>query len=341
MHALTTLRLSRWLATGTITATLLAGLSSPVCAKDLPGKGIRVTPVKSSIAEETFQTVLVMRALQRLGYDVQPIQETEYATGYVALSNGDATFMAASWKPLHDDFYKNAGGDARLYRQGTYIQNSAQGYLIDKKTADQYNITNIAQLKDPKIAKLFDVNGDGKADLTGCNPGWGCEMAIEHHLDAYGLRDHVSHYQGTYSALVADTLSRFRQGKPILYYTWTPYWVSGVLRSGQDVVWLQVPFSAMPGDKSKTATRLPDGRDYGFPVNTQHIVASKKFTDANPAAAKLFAIMALPITDINAQNLRMNHGESRMSHIERHTDSWIKAHQALFDSWIAEALATQ
>ena len=60
--------------------------------------------------------------------------------------------------------------------KGYLVNGAAQGYLIDKKTADQYKITNIAQLKDPKIAKLFDTNGDGKADLTGCNPGWGCEV---------------------------------------------------------------------------------------------------------------------------------------------------------------------
>ncbi len=34
------------------------------------------------------------------------------------------------------------------------------------KTAEKYKITNVEQLKDPKIAKLFDSNGNGKADLT-------------------------------------------------------------------------------------------------------------------------------------------------------------------------------
>ncbi len=76
-----------------------------------------------------------------------------------------------------------------------HLLTAAQGYLIDKKTADQYKITNIAQLKDPKIAKLFDTNGDGKADLTGCNPCWGCEGAINHQLAAYGLTNTVTHNQ--------------------------------------------------------------------------------------------------------------------------------------------------
>ena len=204
-------------------------------ASELPGQGVKVQPLQSSIAEETFQTLLVVRGLQKLGYDVQPIKEIEYATAHVALANGDATFMADHWDPLHADFYKNAGGDAKLWRKGAYSTNAAQGYLIDKKTADAHQITSIAQLKDPHIAKLFDTNGDGKADLTGCTPGWGCEAAIEHQLTAYGLRATVTHVQGSYPALMADTIARFKAGQPVLYYTWTPYWVSAELRPGKDV----------------------------------------------------------------------------------------------------------
>ena len=308
-------------------------------ASDLPGKGISVQPLQSSIAEETFQTLLVGRALEKLGYTVQPIKEIEYATAHVAIANGDATFMADHWDPLHADFYKNAGGDAKLSRTGAYSQNAAQGYLIDKKTADAHKITNLEQLKNPEIAKLFDTNGDGKADLTGCNPGWGCEAVIEHQIKAYGLASTVTHVQGSYAALIADTITRFKQGQPILYYTWTPYWVSGVLRPGQEVVWLQVPHSSLPGEQAKLDTKLPDGKNYGFVLNTQRIVANQQFVQKNPAAAKLFEVMQLPVGDINAQNLAMKNGQNKPADIARHTDGWIKAHQKTFDGWIAQALA--
>ena len=304
-----------------------------------PGQGVKVYPIQSSIAEETFQTLLVVKALEQLGYDVQPIREIEYATGHLALANGDATLLAAHWNPLHADFYKNAGGDARLYRQGAYSTGAVQGYLIDRKTAEQHHITHIDQLKNPEIARLFDADGDGKADLTGCNPGWGCEAVIEHQLSAYGLRDTVTHVQGAYAALMADTITRWRQGKPILYYTWTPYWVSGVLRPGQEVAWLQVPFTALPGEQAGQDTRLPNGKNYGFIANQQQIVANKAFTDAHPDAARLFAVMQLPVGDINAQNLRMKDGENKPADIERHVQRWIRAHQATFDGWLEQARA--
>lgn len=324
--------------TGIWAIALTTMITIPAFAADLPGKGVTVQPIQSTISEETFQTELVNKALEKLGYNVQATREVDYNVAYTSLASGDATFLAVNWQPLHNEMYKAAGGDKVFYREGTYVGGAAQGYLIDKKTADHYKITNIEQLKDPKIAKLFDSNNDGKADLTGCTPGWGCEAAINAQLKAYKLDSMVEHNQGNYAAMIADTITRYKEGKPILYYTWTPYWVSDVLVPGRDVVWLQVPFSVIPGEKNAN-TELPNGKNYGFPVSTMHIVANKKWTDQNPAAAKLFAIMKLPLKDINAQNSRMHSGESSEADIARHTDGWIKAHQAIFDGWVKEAAA--
>lgn len=323
--------------TGGLIAMLFA---APALAQtEKPGEGINVIPLKSSIAEETFQTVLVMKALEELGYGVEEIRELEYPAAYVAIANGDGTFMADSWDPLHADFFAAAGGEEKIYREGVYSPGALQGYLIDKKTADEHGITNLGQLKEPEIAKLFDANGDGKADLAGCTPGWGCEKVIEHQLDAYDLRDTVTHNQGAYAAIMADTIARHKQGEPILYYTWTPYWVSGVLVPGKDVVWLNVPHSAQPGAMKDADTTLPDGSNYGFQLNDQRIAANLEWAKANPAAAKLFSIMEISAADINAQNLLMNRGQDSQADIERHADAWIKANQDTWDGWLKEARA--
>ena len=322
--------------TATTLTLLMAGQSY---AASLPGEGITVKPVQSTISGETFQTLLVSRALEKLGYKVDAPDEVDYNVGYTSIASGDATFTAVNWQPLHDDMYLAAGGDKVFYREGTYVTGAAQGYLIDKKTAEKYHITNIEQLKDPKIARLFDANGDGKADLTGCTPGWGCEAVINHQVKAYQLENTVQANMGNYSAMMADTIARYKQGKPILYYTWTPYWVSDVLKPGRDVVWLQVPFSSLPGAQKNVDTKLPNGANYGFPVNTMHIVANKAWAEKNPAAARLFAEMKLPLADINAQNARMNAGESSDADVNRQVDGWIHAHQAVFNQWINDALA--
>ena len=323
------------IAAGLLTLGLAANTAQ---AADLPGKGIQVLPLQSSLAAETFQTLLVTRALQKLGYDVLPIKEVDYPIAHMAVASGDATFMANHWNPHHAEFYKSAGGDAKLSRKGVYSAGASQGYMIDRKTAEKYKITRLDQLTDPKLAKLFDANGDDKADLVGPSAGWGGEAVVEHQLTTFKLRDTVTYTQGNYPALIADTIARFKQGKPVLYYAWTPYWLSKVLRPGKESVWLEVPFSAMPGVQAGTDTEQANGKNYGFPLNNEYIVANKVWAEKNPAAAKLFEVMVLPIGDISSQNSRMQDGENRQQDIARHTDGWIKAHQKMFDGWIAQAM---
>ncbi|WP_070963983.1 glycine betaine/L-proline ABC transporter substrate-binding protein ProX [Vibrio sonorensis] len=326
-----------WKKALTLGAFSTFALSSSVLAEKLPGEGVLVQPVQSTVAEETFQTLIVNRALEELGYDVKETKEVDYNVGYTSIAKGDATFLAVGWFPLHADKYTMSGGDEKFFRQGQYVSGAAQGYLIDKKTAEKYGITNIGQLKDPELAKLFDANGDGKADLTGCNPGWGCELVIEEQLSAFELRDTVAHNQGNYAAIIADTIARYKKGEPVLYYTWTPYWVSGVLVPNKDVVWLEVPFSALPGERKDVDTTLPNGKNYGFEMNSMRIVANKEFAEKNPAAAKLFEIIKLNINDVSAQNMMMSQGKNSSADIESHVNGWIKANQAKFDAWVEEA----
>jgi len=81
-------------------ATAFATLiSTQTFAADLPGKGITVNPVQSTITEETFQTLLVSRALEKLGYTVNKPSEVDYNVGYTSLASGDATFTAVNWTP--------------------------------------------------------------------------------------------------------------------------------------------------------------------------------------------------------------------------------------------------
>lgn len=319
------------LAAGAAAGALLT--AGAAVAQDMPGEGVEVTPATSSIAEEIFQTKILMNGLEELGYDVQEHVELAYPTMHLGIANNDITFAATHWDPLHKAFYEKAGGSDMIWRSDAYVENSLQGYLIDKATADEHNITSVEDLKDPEIAALFDADGDGKADLTGCNPGWGCERVIEHHLDEYGLRDTVEHNQGSYFALMADTMTRYKNGEPILYYTWTPLWVSGVLVPAKDVEWLEVPYTSLPDDQ-QAETELADGRNLGFAVNTQKIIANKEWIEENPAAGAFLEAAEVPVNDISAQNLLMQEGEDDMADIERHAAEWIEAHRADFDSWL-------
>ena len=194
---------------------------------------------------------------------------------------------------------------------------------------------NLGDLNFPKIAARFDEDGDGKADLAGCVPGWGCERVIEHQLTEFGLRDTITHNQGEYNAIIADTIARQKNGKSVLYYTWTPYFVSGAMVPGKDVEWLSVPYTSLP-DGGEAVTEF-NGKNLGFAVDNLRIVARNDFLKANPAAAKLFEIAKIDINDVSAENKLIADGENRSSDIDNHVADWIKTNQAEFDGWVQAA----
>ena len=319
------------LGAAALTTVLVA---SPVFAADKPGSGVTVRPVEGTNVEEKFQHRILYRALEELGYTVAEPQEVGYQTIHLALGTGDGDFTAVHWDPLHQAFYDESGGGKTMQRVGNLIGGALQGYLVDKASYDA-GVTNLGDLKKADVAKRFDTNGDGKADLAGCPPGWGCERVIEHQLTEYGLRDTVEHNQGEYAVIIADTISHHKQGKSVVYYTWTPYWVSGVLIPGKNVEWLEVPYSSLP-DNRKENTEF-NGKNLGFAVNSLRVVANSAFLNNNPAVAKLFELAEIDINDVSAQNNKVNDGEDSDSDINRHVDEWISANRAAFDSWLAAA----
>ncbi|WP_422050849.1 glycine betaine/L-proline ABC transporter substrate-binding protein ProX [Shimia sp.] len=309
-----------------LAATLVGGAA---IADSMPGKGVDVRPIMAPSLEETFQHRILFRALEDLGYKVAEPQEVEYQTIHLALGTGDGDFTAVHWNALHHNFFEESGGDAVLEKVGTLVDGALQGYLINKSAYDA-GVQNLGDLKDPEIAKLFDADGDGTADLAGCVPGWGCERVIEHQLTEFGPRDTVSHNQGAYNAIIADTIARSSAGENILYYTWTPYWVSGALVPGVDVEWLAVPYSSLPD--GATANTEFEGKDLGFAVDSIRVVATDDFLNANPAAAKLFELAKISINDISAQNKFISEGQDSSDDIDAHVGQWISDNQADYDS---------
>ena len=205
-----------------------------------------------------------------------------------------------------------------------------QGYLVDKKSADSLGIKSVMDIK--KHAAKFDSNGDGKADMVACPPGWGCEKQITKHFAELGLGDFINPVKADYSASMADVVAKYKNGKPVLFYTWTPNWTVGALKLGQDVVWIEVPYSQTKKVKVSNATKSKI--NMGFGADDIRPAANKAFLKANPDVKKMLKKASIPLSDIAAQNMKMNAGEKSERAIKKHAAAWIKANQSTFDSWL-------
>ncbi|MDA2925632.1 glycine betaine/L-proline ABC transporter substrate-binding protein ProX [Acidobacteria bacterium AH-259-G07] len=310
-----------------------------------PGEGTITRPARGDWDTGWFHAEIFRQLLQELGYTVEEARTLGDPAFFEAVSRGEVDFWANGWFPNSDKELQEVQDAVAVV--GYVVKAGAlQGYLIDKNTAQKYDITNLKDFRRPEIAKLFDTDGDGKADLTGCNPDWTCADVIEHHLSAYGLRDTVHQVQGEYSHLVNQAMARYKQAKAIFFYTWTPNWTVGELLPGEDVVWLEVPFPSLP-DEQKDEEELTtvsgvkgcvdDPCDLGWPPNDIRVVANKRFLEENPAAERLFELVEIPLVDISTQNARMFQGEKSEKDIRRHAGEWIEKHQTLVDNWLREA----
>lgn len=312
-------------------AVIIAMVAAPtVKATELPGKGAKIVACTSLSLEGLFKEMIVLKGFEKLGFSYEMPKTLSVPAEHQAAATGDCTYSFDHWVPMHAPMLSAIQNDVIVI--GPTVENAAQGILIDKKTAEANGITKLEQLKDPALAKLFDTDGNGKANLCCTSPGWGAERVVNHLLDTIGLRDTVDHDQGEYVAMVADVAARFRRGDPILFYTWTPWWLLGELRPGEETIWLDV-------DPKYCEKDAPCGKSMtGFPVNDISIVANRAFMEKDPAARAFLEQVKIPIDDLNAQNLRMRNGEDKEADVLRHVDEWIAANQATFDSWVAKGM---
>jgi Ca-activated chloride channel family protein len=294
-----------------------------------------------------FQAELYKQLLQELGYTVDGPRTYDNQEFYLSAAGGIVDLWPNGWYPLHTNTIEDEKIQGTVSFVGMEVKSGAlQGYLIDQQTADELAITSLEDFTRQEVIEAFDRDGNGKADLIGCNFGWGCEQVIEHHLDAYDLRETVEHVQGEYDQLMTETLERYEAGEPVFYYTWTPNWTVGKLVPGEDVVWLEVPFASLPADQQEKEDQVEvagitgcvdDPCLIGFPPNDIRVAANTNFLNAHPGVNRLLELVEIPPMDIAEQNSRMFDGEDSEADIAQHAQEWITQNRNLVDQWLADA----
>ena len=322
-------------------------LASTAMAMDMtPGKGVTIKPARATWNTGFFQEALIRKGMEEMGYKVAKVKDLTNPIFYKSLTFGDLDYWANGWFPMHNaQLPKNFDEKAQIIG---YVSKAGglQGYLVSKKEVEQFNIKSLDDFKRDDVKAAFDSNGDGKADLTACPPGWGCEGIIDHHMKVYGLEDHINPVKASYEAGMASALGAYKSGKPVFFYTWTPNWTVFKFKPGTDVMWINVPEikpteAQAPAEDRMTAAdvvgAVSNPLKAGFVVSDIRAVSNKKFLAANPAAAKFLEVFTLPLADISEQNTRMNEGEKSGKDIARHVDEWIAKNKATWDGWLEAA----
>lgn len=328
-------------------ATVLAG--TPSHAQDKPGEGKTIRFVSSdSLGANYVQDQILIAGLEKLGYEVK-LSTMNMSAILQAMSQGDLDMTGDINWPQAQPAIEQIGDTVELMNEGTITGGGINGYVIDKKTAEAYNITNISQLKDAKIAALFDSDGDGKANLTNCDPAWKCGDVVDYQVEEFGLSDTVRSVRAKYEPLVAEAFARADRGEPILLYTWSPSWIVYRLKPGENVVWLPIPYDALPEGVTKPKTH--EIKDVAGCAGGQNpcrmavgpwnwrTLGNKEFVAANPAVKKFVELAKWPLDTWSKWEGDLGTGAKTNADMKKVADAWISENQAEFDGWLKEAAA--
>ena len=338
----------RKLLTSFALAATLVFTGAALAQSETPGDGVTVRPAVAGWDDARPVQAIFDHLLEELGYDVEPPVLLDNPIFYTSVMQGDVDFWTAGWFPTHDaqlpaGFFETASIPGTIIPAG-----GTEGYLVTKSAAEEFGITSLEDFKRPEVKAAFDRNGDGKADMVGCPPGWGCEIVLNHHLDVYDLRDHVNASSAAYNAAFADALAAYRGGQPVLYYTWTPNFTVFQMVPGEDSVWINVP-EIIPNDAqagfedAMVIEGLPGGVTdtmmMGFVASDIQTVANDAFLEANPAAAYILANVTLDVTTVSEMVVRMSEGEDSDRAVAAMAAEWVEANREQVDAWLAGARA--
>ncbi len=316
----------------------------------LPGDGVTVTMARGNWIETNFQNYVVQQLLQELGYEVTDPEEIAPATFYPAVAQGDYDLWASSWPlnhtPLLEGESPDGGtfGDKARYIGKMMASGALQGLLVDIPSFERFGFTTLGELLDnPEAVAYFDTDGDGKADINGCDDGWGCQKVINDTLAKNGWDDRAAQVSATHSALFAESQASFTAGGPVLQYVWTPTAFVGKLVPGRDVLWLAIePEQALEGQDGVSAVGdacTNDPCTTMFTPSDIVVTANKDFLAANPAAASLLENFELDPLAVAVQAVAIDAGANSDAEIAAAAADWIAANRDRIDPWIEAALA--
>jgi glycine betaine/proline transport system substrate-binding protein len=284
---------------------LLLGWSTGARA-DYCGSGRHVIFAGLNWESGEFITAVIQEILERgFGCHTETIPGNTI-TFEQALANDDLQVVAEEWVE-RSEIWKKAAAAGQVRAVGNTFTGATEGWAVPeyvvKGDAARHippaapDLTNVAQLEDPKYIALFkDPEQPNRGRFLNCPSGWTCEPENTRKLRAYGLEDrYVDFRPGTGPAMDAAIMSAYLQGQPLLFYYWSPSAIAGRLRL--------IPLAEPPYTPECWKDMFDMDAGHGGCASPPSIIVygvSSLFAAAAPEIVSVLAKAAFPLAELNA-----------------------------------------
>jgi glycine betaine/proline transport system substrate-binding protein len=262
-------------------------------------------------------TIYVPKILleEELGYTTE-IVELSVPGVWTAMAAGETDIWTDSWQPnqadLADKYAEETEELSMIYGRAN---DCLQGWLVPKWVYEQYDITEVSDLKDPELAVLFDIDADGIGDILGCDAAWKCAQINDEQIAGYELGDLYEQKYGAESLMMAAIEGRLKKNEPVLFYMYTPHPFFVRYPIGESVVWLEDPQSF-------------------WPLAYIHIYANVDWIAENAEAAELLRQVEMSTPDIGWAMAEIAERGDDAAVLEQIAREWIVQNQATVDLWL-------
>ncbi len=334
--------------------------------KSTIGAGVDVAMGRANWASGYIQAEIYNQILTQMGYNVASPAELELdpSAGYLAMAEGTMDFWTNSWYPGHLSWHEaelpdgTLVGDYITIADGLFAGAGVQGFLITKSVADEHGITSMQQINDdPELNALFDDDGDGVADIFGCQESFTCDDIFTAQIAFYGW-DNITQVIAGYDAMFAEASGLVAAGEPAIIYTWTPSSYVTELIPGDNVMWLTMHesdvidssnptnqdggefYNQQPGFSGFNETSCTQPCQLGWKPADIQVTAANDFLEANPVVNALFPLVKPSVIDISILQVEQANGSGSEDELASIAAGWMAQNQDLVDSWIEEAWNT-
>jgi len=172
-----------------------------------------------------IEHVLAVAIEEHLGVPVDfvPASATAYVAG-MDRGNGSADVYADFWMPNQSAVYERyiAPGSRETIVLNDRPYTGTQGFYVPAYVTEELGIRRVDQLADPKVARLFDIDGDGKGDYWPGSIGFSATDVNLVKAKCYGFDKLFTPLTVKQTLMEKLLETACRRKEPFLFYFWTP-----------------------------------------------------------------------------------------------------------------------
>jgi len=319
--------MKKFLASGTLASALCLFTGTAVA-----GEKVNIG-VPSWTGAQAIAALLQAVVVDRIGGEAELVPGNN-ATIFQAMhqGKGDIDVHPDVWLPNQESFTKKyVDGEGTVTLSSNPYEGN-QGFCVSKDFGGQNNITDIADLGRPDVAKKMDSDGNGKGEMWIGAPGWASANVNEVKVRDYGLLPFIDPVRAEESVKTARIKDSIAKGEGYAFYCYKPhavwymfdvYMLSEPAYNADNYIMVQPSDSPDWYEESKVATKDA--------LKNVQIAWSNSLEGRSPAIAEFFERFSLTADDVSAFAFEISGNGREPSEVAR---DWIAANSDRVDSWL-------